>query len=270
MLEFVLTADGSKTIYSPEVGENYHSKNGALQESRHVFINSGLKYFLEDKKCLLKEKPKVSPTGGDYSPDYLFFNGVHENSLEGALVSILEVGFGTGLNFLLSADFCTNRKISLDYTGIEAYPLSTDMLNQTAYDQYILTELWQQFIDNYKQSLVSKITINAFCKLQIAGCKLLDFNPAEQFDIIYFDAFASGRQPEMWDEVALSHTVQFLKPGGVFVTYAITGNLKRSLKALGCKIEKIPGAAGKREMLRAVKMEGPKDGTPMVIGTESQ
>jgi len=74
-----------------------------------------------------------------------------------------------------------------------------------------------------------------------------------QFDVIYFDAFASANQPEMWNEGAIAHTLSFLKPGGVFVTYAITGNLKRMLKALDCKIEKVPGAAGKREMLRATK-----------------
>ncbi len=244
MLEFVQTADGSKTIYNPEVGENYHSVNGALQESRHVFVNSGLNYFLKQNSSILK----VSPAGGD---------------LEGAgnhPISILEIGFGTGLNFLLSAEFCAEKKIRLDYTGIEAYPLDIEMISQTGYDQYVCPELWQQFIGNYNRSLLSATKLNTYCKLQIANCKLLDFNSKEEYDIIYFDAFAASRQPEMWDEAAISHTIQFLKPGGVFVTYAITGNLKRSLKALGCKIEKVAGAAGKREMLRAVKIDSPKNG----------
>ncbi len=96
--------------------------------------------------------------------------------------------------------------------------------------------------------------LDSNCKLQIANCKLLNFQSDKQFDIVYFDAFASARQPEMWDEAAISHTIKFLKPGGVFVTYAITGNLKRGLKALGCKVEKAPGAPGKREMLRATKL----------------
>src|ERR1700749_101538 len=99
-LQIVTTADGSNTIFNSEVGENYHSRHGALQESRHVFVESGLKYFLASNK-------KVSSNGGD---------------LEG--VSILEVGFGTGLNFLLSADYCITGNIQLDYTGIEAYPLT--------------------------------------------------------------------------------------------------------------------------------------------------
>src|SRR3569623_1300495 len=102
MLEFVTTADGSKTIYNSEVGENYHSRHGALQESRHVFLNSGLVYYLER-----------SPS---------------------AEVSVLEVGFGTGLNFLLSADHCIAKQIKLKYTGIEAHPLVPEMIAQTGYD----------------------------------------------------------------------------------------------------------------------------------------
>jgi tRNA U34 5-methylaminomethyl-2-thiouridine-forming methyltransferase MnmC len=242
MLEIVQTADGSNTIYNPLVGENYHSKHGALQESRHVFVNSGLKYFLDRAIKETASEVKVSPAGGD---------------LEGAgtTVSILEVGFGTGLNFLLSADLCTEKEISLDYTGIEAYPLSLEMIGQTGYDQYVTAALWQKFINNYKDLLNSPIALTPNCILQIANCQLLSFQSNKQFDIIYFDAFASAYQPEMWDETAISHTLQFLKPGGVFVTYAITGNLKRALKALGCKVEKAPGAPGKREMLRAVKMD---------------
>jgi tRNA U34 5-methylaminomethyl-2-thiouridine-forming methyltransferase MnmC len=221
MLEIVQTADGSNTIYNSLVGENYHSRYGALQESQHVFVNAGL-------RCFLDRDPATS-------------------------VSILEVGFGTGLNFLLSADECIKRKIHLEYTGIEAYPLSGEIIGQTGYDQYASTDLWQQFVDNYDELLKTTVSLNAYCQLQIANCKLLDFQSKKQYDIIYFDAFAVARQPEMWDEIAISHTIRFLKPGGVFVTYAITGNLKRSLKALGCTIEKATGALGKREMLRATK-----------------
>jgi tRNA U34 5-methylaminomethyl-2-thiouridine-forming methyltransferase MnmC len=221
-LKIVTTADGSKTIYNSEVGENYHSTHGALQESTHVFLNSGLRYFLAG-------------------------NPTEE-------VSILEVGFGTGLNFLLSAEHCTGKSISLKYTGIEAYPLDIDLISQIGYDKYISGELWDSFIKQYPLSLKQPVSINAFCELQTTHCKLSNFNDGNQYDVIYFDAFASAYQPEMWGEETISHTVQFLKPGGVFVTYAITGNLKRMLKGLGLKIEKAPGAAGKREMLRATKI----------------
>ena len=194
--EIVTTADGSNTIYNSEVGENYHSRHGALQESRHVFLNSGLKYFLANKEV--------------------------------AEVSLLEVGFGTGLNFLLSADYCSAEKISLRYTGIEAYPLDNELMSQTGYGQYISAPVWDNFIGQYPESLKTSVQINIHCQLRIANCKLLDFNEAQQYDMIYFDAFASARQPEMWNEEAITHTVKFLKPGGVFVTYAITGTLKPS------------------------------------------
>jgi tRNA U34 5-methylaminomethyl-2-thiouridine-forming methyltransferase MnmC len=226
MLLFVTTGDGSKTIYNSEVGENYHSKHGALQESRHVFLKSGLEYYLEQK---------VSPTGGDLE----------------AAVSILEVGFGTGLNFLLSTEYCLDKCIRLNYTGIEAYPLSMEMIAQTGYGQYVAPAAWQNFIRDYQRSLTGHVQIDQFCQLQITNCKLTDFKTDQQYDVIYFDAFASAHQPEMWTKEAIAHTISFLKPGGIFVTYAITGDLKRTMKSLGLQIEKAPGAPGKREMLRA-------------------
>lgn len=220
-LKLVATADGSNTIFNPQVGEHYHSRHGALQESRHVFINAGLQYFLQQA--------------------------------QGNRASILEVGFGTGLNFLLSADYCRDNNIQLNYTGVEAYPLSPEMIGQTGYEQYVLTPVWDAFIENYPTALKQPTLIDPYCALQIAHCKLMDFQCDKTFDIIYFDAFAAIHQPEMWNEDAIAHTIRFLNPDGVFVTYAITGNLKRMLKGLGMDIQKIPGAPGKREMLRAVK-----------------
>ena len=221
MLEFVVTADGSKTIYNSEVGENYHSRHGALQESRHVFLRSGLEYFLANNK-------------------------VQE-------VAVLEVGFGTGLNFLLSADHCISHSIPLDYTGIEAYPLTAEMISQTGYDQFVSPAAWEAFGTLYSSSLKSPVQMSPYSRLEVANCKLLEFKNDKQYDVIYFDAFASSHQPEMWNTEAISHTLNFLKPEGVFVTYAITGNLKRTIKALGLRVEKTPGAPGKREMLRAIK-----------------
>jgi len=240
MLELVKTADGSNTIYNSLIGENYHSKHGALQESRHVFVNAGFRYYLDNMRS-----SKVSLPAGGGDPMAI--------GLEGARVSILEVGFGTGLNFLLTADECIEKKIRLDYTGIEAYPLTGEMISQTEYGRYTSPELWQQFIDNYEKLFDKAFALNPYCQLQTTHCELLNFQSEKQFDIIYYDAFAAASQPEMWNEAAIRHTIRFLKPGGVFVTYAITGNLKRLLKGLNCKVEKLPGAPGKREMLRAVK-----------------
>lgn len=219
-LKIVATADGSNTIFNPQVGENYHSRHGALQESKHVFLKAGLEYFI--------------------------------GRTQAAAVSVMEVGLGTGLNFLLTADYCTASNTQLSYTGIEAYPLSQEMISQTGYEQYVPPAIWQAFMDNYEASMQTAVKLNAYCQLQTAHCQLLNFQSDQQFDVIYFDAFAAIHQPEMWNDEAIGHTIQFLKPGGVFVTYAITGNLKRMLKGMGLQVQKVPGAPGKREMLRAV------------------
>jgi tRNA U34 5-methylaminomethyl-2-thiouridine-forming methyltransferase MnmC len=221
-MDFVTTGDGSKTIYNAEIGENYHSKHGALQESKHVFLKTGLQFYLD------KENSKKA--------------------------SVLEIGFGTGLNFILTADYCTVENIALDYCGIEAYPLGKEVIEKIGYNEYVSEKIWNDFIVNYEQCLQQNIRINEDVSLHIAHTKVLEFTSSNLFDVIYFDAFAAIHQPEMWTDKTLAHVTKILKPGGVFVTYAITGNLKRSMKALGFSIEKAPGAPGKREMLRAVKM----------------
>lgn len=217
----VSTADGSQTLYHPDIGENYHSKHGALQESRHVFLQSGLLHFL--------------------------------NSAPAQEVRILEVGFGTGLNFLLSFEEMKKLGIALHYTGIEAFPLEETLLCQTAYQEYVSPDTWEVFLNNYPSTLLKPKSIHPLCELHIVPCQLADFESSSTFDVLYFDAFAAIHQPEMWTTEALEKVCRYLKPGGVFVTYAITGNLKRSMKALGFSIEKAPGAPGKREMLRATK-----------------
>ena len=218
----VPTADGSLTLFQPEVGEHYHSKHGALQESKHVFLESGLGYFLA-------KNPQPS-------------------------VHILEVGLGTGLNFLLTADYAAKHSVQLEYTAIEAYPLSETLLAETGYNQFVEKDIWQGFLANYQQAFSSPFVICSGINLKVGKCLLADFTMEGQVDVIYFDAFAAIHQPEMWTTEALEKVCRYLKPGGVFVTYAITGNLKRSMKSLGFGIEKAPGAPGKREMLRAVKL----------------
>lgn len=220
-MDFVITGDGSKTLFHAEIGEHYHSKHGAYEESKHVFLKSGLQFMLEKDN---QEK-----------------------------ASVLEVGFGTGLNFLLTADYCTKNAVALDYCGIEAFPLDPGIIQQIGYEQYMDKSLWDDFLVCYPQSLMQSVRINKRVTLEIAYKKVLDFETDKSFDVVYFDAFAAVHQPDMWTDEVLAHVTSFLRPGGVFVTYAITGNLKRSMKALGFRIEKAPGAPGKREMLRAVK-----------------
>jgi len=135
--------------------------------------------------------------------------------------------------------------------GIEAYPLTDKLISNTGYNEYVSAASWQPMLNNYQTALTRPVDLNDYCRLHIAHTPLLDFESAQKFDVVYFDAFAAIYQPEMWGEEAISHTVKFMKPDSVFVTYAITGNLKRMLKGLGLSIQKIPGAPGKREMLRA-------------------
>lgn len=221
-LSVVTTADGSSTIFHPTIKENYHSRNGALQESNHVFLNSGLRYYLADKE--LTE------------------------------VAILEVGFGTGLNFLLTQEYCTAKEITLNYVGLEAFPLSFDLIAKTNYEVLVSADNWNSFKSNYDKALKTPVSLNSYCKLHILHADAKTYQSQLKFDVIYFDAFASSNQPEMWTREFISHIVGFLKTGGVFVTYAITGDLKRIMKSIGMQVEKAPGAAGKREMLRAIKI----------------
>ena len=220
-MEFVVTADGSRTLYHPGVGEHYHSRHGAVQESRHVFLKMGLEH-------LVSSSPRNA-------------------------IAILEVGFGTGLNFLLSAAHCAEHHIHLKYTGIEAFPLPQETLQQTGYDTYVAPAIWESFLSHYGECLSAPQDLSPDCQLRIAPVDILRFTTDQQYDILYFDAFAAVHQPEMWTTTTLQHVCRLVRPGGIFVTYAITGQLKRTMKALGFTIEKVPGAPGKREMLRATK-----------------
>jgi len=219
LMKIVQTADGSSTLYHETVGEHYHSVHGALQESKHVFLNSGLQYFLADN-----EGP----------------------------VSILEIGFGTGLNYLTTSDFAEANGIEIHYTGIERFPLAANIIEEIGYRRYVSETVGDRFFTQYPEALKGVVD-NPTGSWHIAIGDVMDFASEVLYDVLYFDAFAAIHQPEMWSDETLSHVTSFLKPGGVFVTYAITGNLKRSMKSLGFRIQKIPGAPGKREMLRAIK-----------------
>lgn len=221
-MKLVHTGDGSKTLFNSEVGENYHSKHGAVVESKHVFVHSGLEYALAQRAD--KE------------------------------IRILEVGFGTGLNFLTTGDYALNNDIQLTYCGVEAFPLPSEILKELEYSTFVSDTLGSVFFNKYQEALLSKVEVVPGISLEIAHTKLLDFSHSEMFDVVYFDAFAEIHQPEMWSEESLQKVHSLLRPGAVFVTYAITGNLKRRMKQLGFTIEKVAGAPGKREMLRAVKL----------------
>ena len=129
------TADGSNTLFNETIGEHYHSSHGALQESKHVFIEAGLKYAIEQQK-------KIE-------------------------INVLEVGFGTGLNFLLSFAHSDENRIQLNYTGIEAFPLSKSVVQETGYEKYVPKIIWSSFTDNYENCLNQRQNLSSNCSLQI-------------------------------------------------------------------------------------------------------
>ena len=217
-VEIRTTADGSKTLYLPDLDENYHSFHGAIQEANHVFIKNGLNEF--------KEKDSVS---------------------------IFEMGFGTGLNAILTANWSEENKIHVDYTGIEAYPISPELcfkldyaesLNNDKngdYDKMILAE-WNQLVE-----------LSEYFKVKKIDSRIENWTTERKFDLIYFDAFGPKIQNEMWGMNVLKKMSDILLPGGMFVTYCAQGQFKRNLKALGFELESLPGPPGKREMTRAIK-----------------
>lgn len=210
------TNDGSHTLFIPELNENYHSHHGAIQEARHVFINEGLIPLLN------KNYP----------------------------INILEVGWGTGLNCLLSCLFSENK--SIKYTGIEAFPIVQTLHEALNYVMYLenSSEIFERLI-MASWDKETKIT-NDFTLKKIHA-KIQEWETEDKFDLIYYDAFGPRAQEEMWRKETLERVICMLKKDGFFVTYCAKGQLKRDLKELGCFVETLPGPPGKREMTRAVK-----------------
>lgn len=219
-LKIIATADGSHSLLNEDLGETYHSSHGAVQESRHVFINNGL--------------------------DYIISNGVP------ASISILEIGFGTGLNALLTWQHVMNRGIAIEYTAIEPFPVPPEIWQHLNYAQD--TALRQAFTKIHEAPWDTNQAIDGHFQLLKCRTTLEQFSCiSSSYDLVYFDAFSPGKQPELWTLPALEKIADGLNDAGIFVTYCAKGQLKRNLKALGLVIESLPGPPGKREMVRAIK-----------------
>lgn len=214
--EFIITADGSATIKIPQWNVTYHSIHGAIQESKHVFIEAGLNYFLKNST-----KP---------------------------LLNIFEMGLGTGLNVFLTAIEAEKLKKKIHYTAIESFPLSAEEANTLNYASALHHEDWFQKIHECKWN--EGVTINDFLTLKKENKNLLDYFNCQAFDIIYYDAFAPSAQPELWTKEISQKLFAMLQPGGVLVTYCSKGDVRRAMMAAGFEVEKLPGPPGKREMLR--------------------
>lgn len=218
----ITTSDGSKTIQIEGWNEQYHSIHGALQEAKHVYINAGLKTFLE-------RQPK-------------------QNAL-----TLLEIGFGTGLNALLTALESLNISQEICYHGIEAYPVEAEELQALGYHTLIGSDpsIFQN-IHNCSWHENHKILPHfSIVKRQAFFSDIAEVNA---FDIIYFDAFGPRVQPNLWIESIFKKMYEALRPNGLLVTYCAKGSVRRCMQAVGFEVERLPGPPGKREMLRAVKL----------------
>ncbi len=215
--EIIKTSDGSTTIHLPEWNESYHSKHGAIQEAYHVFIKNGLSLF------------------------------------KGQPIAILEIGFGTGLNcFITYLESQKNNQI-IDYVGVEAYPVVIDEAMQMNYPNEIDASQSTIFKQLHECDWEQQHTLSANFTLTKRKQFFQDIKDVAAFDLIYFDAFGFRVQPELWSEVIFSAMYKTLKPNGVLVTYACRTSIKKAMLLAGFSVEKLPGAPGKREMLRATK-----------------
>lgn len=219
--KIITTADGSKTIHLEAWNEHYHSKHGAIQEAKHVFIKHGLHHFVDKTEC--RE------------------------------LAILELGFGTGLNAFLTCIEAEILNLQIGYFGIEGYPVSKEEIDQLNYTELVSKDHEGHFQSIHKCPWEEACNITSFFKLTKKKQLFSEINAQHTFDIIYFDAFGPRVQPELWTEAHFEKMYNALKENGVLVTYSAKGDVKRALKANGFTVERLQGPPGKRHMLRATK-----------------
>jgi len=216
--ELIKTSDGSTSLYIPELEETYHSVHGALQETQHVFIKNGLQLF------------------------------DHQS------ISILEIGFGTGLNALTTYKEHKSLQLNIHYETVEAYPLSCDEASQMNFPQMLnAPALVSVFEQMHRCEWNKLITLSLSFSFKKRLQRFETINDTDIFDLIYFDAFGAQVQPELWQEAIFQQMYTALKRRGYLVTYAAKGSVRRAMQACGFTVERLPGPPMKREMLRAHK-----------------
>lgn len=220
-VEIESTADGSHTLFVPSLNEHYHSVNGARQESEHIYINAGLLHSSKEK------------------------------------LNVLEIGFGTGLNTYLTLQAAHLAAKHINYISLELHPLSMDVVRQLNYIEDSTEEYQNLFVKLHscEWSQRNEITTSFYLtKIQTDFSQLhLPVNSDIRFDIIYFDAFAPEKQPEMWSQEIFNFLYNKTDVGGILTTYCAKGIVRRMLQHAGYTVERLPGPPGKREILRAVK-----------------
>lgn len=218
--KIITTSDGSSSLFLPEWDEQYHSKHGAIQEAYHVFIKNGLDLFSSKEE-----------------------------------VSILEMGFGTGLNCLISYLEGVKRQLQISYVGIEAYPLESEITEQLNYPKQLEADSFAPvYAEMHRIPWETPNALNENFSLLKKVQRFEDFDADPSFNLIYFDAFGARVQPELWTEDIFKKMFRALKPNGVLVTYSAKGSVRRAMQATGFAVERLQGPPGKREMLRGRKI----------------
>ncbi len=216
--EIIITADGSNSLLIPQWQETFHSKHGAITEALHVFIQEGLQYWLQQNT----QRP----------------------------LHLLEIGFGTGLNALLTLLQAQEKNLSITYETLEAYPLSFEEINALNYSEVLQIDK-QLFERLHRSPWEEPVEIIPQFRIKKRKEWFENINAQSNFDLIYFDAFGARVQPELWTYPIFKKMYDALKPQGVLVTYASKGSARRAMLEAGFTVSKIPGPPGKREMLRA-------------------
>lgn len=213
----ILTTDGSHTLYVPEIDECYHSTHGAIQESQYIFIETALKHFTKSE------------------------------------IRILEIGFGTGLNALLTFAEAEKAGKKIFYHSLEKYPVSIEKALQLNYSTLCGMNDHNAFEALHKAKWNCAVSITENFTLEKTGCDFTEYDLPYSYDVIYFDAFSPEKQPEMWSEDQFAKVFAAAANAAVLSTYCAKGWVRRAMQAAGFKVERLPGPPGKREILRALK-----------------
>ena len=216
--QIVPTLDGSHTLYLSEIDEHYHSTNGAVDESLHVFIRSGFDY------C--------------QNPEPVVF----------------EVGFGTGLNALLTALRSAEKRIKTTYITIEKYPLDNSVLSALNYPALAGSGDDTLFGSIHQSNWSEMVAITDWFEILKMEADLQTFEPSFHADIIYFDAFAPEVQKELWSKGIFFKIADMMNKGAVLSTYSAKGQVRRNLISAGLQVKRIPGPPGKREITVASRL----------------
>jgi tRNA U34 5-methylaminomethyl-2-thiouridine-forming methyltransferase MnmC len=217
--EVITTRDGSSTIAIPEMQVMYHSIHGALQESRHVYIQAGLQHALTQ----FSDRP----------------------------LRVFEMGFGSGLNALLTAIVAEKEQRSIYYTSVDAFPVTAEEVGVLNYGKTLESQtLFEQL---HQTAWNQPVLMHPYFTLEKRQDYLVNFSTNQPFHIIYYDAFAPAAQPELWTQAVFEKLYNLLVPSGILVTYCSKSDVRRAMQSAGFTVSKLPGPRGKREMLRAMK-----------------